>query len=95
MNKDKINHYIEILQALKDGKEVQERRVAGGSEWYVFNSKNDYLITSGSYEYRIKPEPKVIWVSKFDIDNKHTHIKATCMDMSGGDSFAKFIEVIE
>jgi len=57
---------IAIIQAHKDGKEIQIKRLSEGG-WYgrlspAYTTRLDFT----RYEYRIKPEPKVIWVNEYD-----------------------------
>lgn len=52
--------YIDILKAFLNKKTI-EYREKGTKEWYI---KPIYYWNFSKYEYRIKPEPKEIWMIK-------------------------------
>ena len=59
-----IDEAIEILQAMKEGKIIQ---------FYIPNSgkwlkKSNLFPEFNSTTYRIKPEPKVIWVNEYNTE---------------------------
>lgn len=60
MNKDNAKDYLPLVQALAEGKEIQMKNGAG--IWTSYRDMDFCLIAS---EYRIKPEPKEIWVNEY------------------------------
>lgn len=56
---------IAVIQAHKDGKQVQHRRKLGRPE----NQWGDSLVGPGwnfaEYDYRVKPEPREWWLLEF------------------------------
>jgi hypothetical protein len=94
-NKEEIKRRIEIMQAWVDGKEVQFETASGWKDagpdfWMEFNFYN--------IKYRIKPEPRVIFVNEYeDYDISHRD-KDTALECSRQDCIhkaVKYIEVIE
>lgn len=61
MNKYTAREYLPLVQALAEGKVIQGVMVASG-EWEDMREVN---FASPSYQYRIKPEPREIWVNRF------------------------------
>ena len=57
MNKDNAREYLPLVQALAEGKTIQCRQVPGG--WTDMDRLN---FNAPPNEYRIKPEPREIWV---------------------------------
>lgn len=55
-----IDEMIAVLQAIKDKKAI-EYRVIGVSEWRETHAAN---LNFCDIEYRVKPEPKVLWVNE-------------------------------
>ena len=91
-----IDEAIEILKAMKEGKKIQ---VYMGSEW-----QNSTLETGVpnffQLTYRIKPEPREIWVNMYDPDDGHFAYSSKDQALAGRGSNAKetavrFREVIE
>ena len=66
MNSSNAKDYLPLVQALADGKVIQFKVNRGGlDEWRDMNQEE---ITLGYYDphmYRIKPEPREIWVNRF------------------------------
>jgi hypothetical protein len=64
---DKIaefQHRIEVMQAFEDGKQIQyNNKATGGKRWCDGLSPVWDWTAS---DYRIKPEPKVIYVNEYD-----------------------------
>jgi len=56
---------IEVMQAFEDGKEVQSRYSESelGADWF---EASDPCWDWDEFEYRIKPEPKEVWVNEYD-----------------------------
>lgn len=63
MNKDNAREYLPLVQALVDGKTVQYRLL--GEKW---STGGDVDFTLPPDQYRIKPEPREIWVVNGDED---------------------------
>lgn len=59
-----VDQMIEVLTAHRDGKKIESRykfRPGGDTKWYAFGGCDfDFR----DYDYRVKPEPKVIWVNE-------------------------------
>lgn len=55
---------IAVIQAEKDGKIVQMTHNMGGSPWGDHNRWDPFDFAC--YKYRIKPEPKELWVNEYD-----------------------------
>lgn len=60
MNKDNAKDYLPLVQALADGKQIQVRD--GHSGWCCIK---EATFCSPPDDYRIKPEPKEIWVNEY------------------------------
>lgn len=56
---------IEIIEALRGGKSVQYR-LHGSTRW--FDGTPGALPNFGTFEYRVKPVPRVLWVNYSDSD---------------------------
>lgn len=69
MNSSNAKDYLPLVQALAEGKYIQFR-IKPGLDWIDVDEVTDAF----SIEcYRIKPEPKEIWVV-IDSDNDGTHL---------------------
>ena len=65
MNRDETKKCIEIMQAYVDGKTIESRRNSA-VQWNHIDGK--HATPSWNFveaEYRIKPEPKVIYVNEY------------------------------
>lgn len=60
MNKDNARDYLPLVQALAEGKVIQSY-VCGG-----WSDDKDVDFTLDASRYRIKPEPREIWVNSWD-----------------------------
>ena len=67
-----IQEQIALLQAVADGKTLQYTSKAyphswkdADTDWHDRVKAGDYPIKVGDYNWRIKPEPKVIWVNEY------------------------------
>lgn len=58
MNKNNAKDYLPLVQALAEGKVIQG--VDGGGEW---EDLREVYFSQPSYQYRIKPEPLVIYAT--------------------------------
>lgn len=63
--RERLQRQMPAMQAYIDGKTVQGRELGAG-HWYTF-TPNEIPLWWDSWEYRVKPEPKVysIWVNKY------------------------------
>lgn len=59
MNKENAKDYLPLVQALAEGKAIQVR---GSNGW---NELANYDFTSPPDHYRIKPEPREVWVNYY------------------------------
>lgn len=61
MNKDNAKDYLPLVQALADGKVIQYRYLR--RNWGDVSDLYEHYPAS---DYRIKPEPKEIWVNQWN-----------------------------
>lgn len=61
-----VDQMIEVLTAYKAGKKIESRykfKPGDDTNWYAFGGCDfDFR----GYDYRVKPEPKVIWVNEYE-----------------------------
>ncbi|WP_372483786.1 hypothetical protein AB9H29_12105 [Stenotrophomonas sepilia] len=60
MNKDNAKDYLPLVQALAEGRVIEHR---GSGGWYQLNNPT---FQDQPSDYRIKPEPREIWVNEWD-----------------------------
>ena len=60
MNKNNAKDYLPLVQALSEGKTIQYHNITFG-KWEDFEG-TDISFSADASKYRIKPEPRVIWV---------------------------------
>lgn len=65
MNKYNAKDYLPLVQALADGKIIQYKylRANGSDDWLDIEGGVDFTVTAD--RYRIKPEPREIWVNEW------------------------------
>lgn len=61
MNKDNAKDYLPLVQALAEGRVIQYK----GRCSEKFEDVAELDINWPAYEYRIKPEPREIWVNRY------------------------------
>ena len=61
MNRERAKELLPIIQAFAEGKDIQARYIEGNAIW---GAPIDPSFID-SFEYRIKPEPKIIYVNKY------------------------------
>lgn len=61
MNKDNARDYLPLVQALAEGKVIQ---AAGSDGWEYWEDIEDVAFSRPAADYRIKPEPREIWVNR-------------------------------
>ena len=85
---------INVIQAHMDGKEIQATNSAGG--WSDARFPRWDFIRQG---YRIKPEPKTIWVNEYDNRGKYIYGSKRAAESMAGEDVSriavKYQEVIE
>ena len=92
---------IEIMQAWEDGLTVENRGVDYSGRWVSLAHEGEPQWNWQLYDYRIKPEPKVIWVNEFDVAeyaySSEDIARREAVEMScPADRIAvKYIEVLE
>lgn len=97
---------IAVIQADKEGKSIQASRKGGmatGSprDWFMVISQDGVIeFNFELYDYRIKPQPIVLWgVYNHDtflgIYNKKGHAEDAMSVMIGNITLKKFVEVTE
>ena len=87
-----IDEMIAVLEAAKAGKSI-EARVIDDSKWYTAATQCwDFC----DIEYRVKPEPRVLWVSTKDLANdKQDWFPAHRFKSFANPGFVKFVEVLD
>lgn len=67
MTPEQLREAAKVMLAAADGKAIQFRHRGAGAElgWYVGNNP-DHRYDFNHYEYRIKPEPRVISVALYE-----------------------------
>ena len=86
---------IEVMQALEDGKAIFERPLCHGGVW----KKCEYPSWNwGNHEYKVKEEPREIWVNVYD-NGDYMQIHNSEFDAAGciseGGKTLKFREVMD
>ncbi|KOQ78848.1 hypothetical protein ABW45_04560 [Stenotrophomonas maltophilia] len=59
MNKDNAKAFLPLVQALAEGRVIEHR---GSGGWYQLNNPT---FQDPPSDYRIKPEPREIWVNRY------------------------------
>ncbi len=94
MNKDNAKDYLHLVQALVEGKTVQYRLLGG--KW---STGGDFDFSLPPDQYRIKPEPREIWVNEYPSGTSVVHKSKAAADASvepqGGGVTCHYREVIE
>ena len=99
MNKDNAKDYLPLVQALAEGKVIQG--VDGGGEW---EDLREVHFAQPSYQYRIKPEPLVIYAAMnstseqvFLVGTEIHKVTRSVSEWPGATDgkVRKFVEVIE
>ena len=83
-----IDEMIEVLQAAKEGKQIQYRCCAMKSWKDTTYPSWDFSL----YRYRVKPEPREFWLSN---DGKYAHTKAEAEEYFGEGNVILVREVIK
>lgn len=93
VNKDNAKDYLPLVQALAEGKVIQFHNGVG--DWQDINGGVDFLMPA--MNYRIKPEPRDIWVNEyFDGEfNVHTSKESAESSIKRSGITRQYREVIE
>jgi len=60
---------LPLLVALTEGKTIQHRYIGWGVDQWTNTELHNLLTFGDGWQFRIKPEPKEIWVPKLFLDN--------------------------
>lgn len=60
---------IAVIQADKDGIAVQSRWIGDSDDSWIHGKTGRFIWDFSEYEYRIKPEPRSLWVVRFQSGN--------------------------
>lgn len=96
MNKDNAHRYLPLVRALAEGKTIQHSGCGGG--WYDADPCHFSLPPE---DYRIKPEPRVIWLNEYSdqsiiwTDQHTTKAAADTAAMPTRIRCVKFVECLE
>ncbi len=100
MTKDEAIEYLPLIAALAEGKTIQFK----GSDFASDEWRDVLYMNTEVYSarcFRIKPEPKVIWVNEYENGYGTPHESLESATVNGGNpkaivrSAVKYIEVIE
>lgn len=93
MNKDNAHLYLPFVQALAEGKTIQ---IFFNNEW---NDMDVVSFSADPHKYRIKPEPRVLYVNEY---TSGYHLGYSNKSQADRDAVAgylrkavKYIEVVE
>ena len=97
-----IDDMIAVLQAAKAGKKTQiSSRSDNPRKWFDMNLPCNHMFNFVTYDYRVRPEPRTIWVNEYShADTMTAHSsRDRAVSMTQGYSpnrlAVKFVEVIE
>lgn len=65
MNKNDAAQYLPLVQALADGKVIQEYRHVDLNKQAWMDCVNPEFDRYPASNYRIKPEPREVWINKY------------------------------
>lgn len=92
MNKETARDYLPLVQALAEGRVIQMMGAFG--KW---KDVDDVFLNTPASNYRIKPEPREIWVNEYPNEinsayRSHDLAAAHCLDYG---KTVRYREVIE
>lgn len=61
MTRDEARDAAAVMLAYAEGKEIQHRRWGSDDEWSNFSDEASPIFEFRFNEYRVKPEPRVVW----------------------------------
>jgi hypothetical protein len=98
MNKDSAKDYLPLVQALAEGKSLQYN-VNRSDEAPKWVDREDFTFDEPATEYRIKPEPREIWVNHYKDGRYSIHLTIKDADDAAPDLVeykqVRYREVIE
>lgn len=93
-----IDEMIAVLQAAKDGKEIQWRPVSERLD-FPWKDSSATALNFADYQYRVKPEPRTIWVNEYPDQLCAYESEQLAVARAGSDptnrKAVKYVEVIE
>ena len=89
-----LDEMIEILQGFKEGKVVQVDDKMEG-RWRSFTPPVNFKPNFKLYTYRIKPEPKVVWLNVFKNGFGNYCYKSRQAAIRGGSFIYDYVETIK
>ena len=96
MNKDNAKDYLPLVQALAEGKTIQQRTWTDVNQWEWRDADEVDLFRYNPSDYRIKPEPREIWVVVGPFDDNFTREGAESLaEKYPGSVVSRYREVIE
>lgn len=98
MTRENAKDYLPLVKAMAEGKSIQMKKLKADG-WIDFHADENISFDLPADQYRIKPEPRVIWVNEYTdgclylhssegeakIHTRNTDYKRTL----------KFVEVVE
>ena len=93
-----IDYMIAVLQAAKEGKTIQygARRNRGTDK--NWGDASNPIWDWATYDYRVKPEPRRIWVNMYDDHRGFAHPSREQANARAGnhrDECVEFVEVVK
>ena len=62
MNRERAKELLPIITAFAEGKAIQYRKQNCSERWFAFDDDESPRFDIEYYEYRIKPEPRTVFV---------------------------------
>lgn len=95
MTRERAKELLPIIQAFAEGKATQFS-IDDGHSWRDNNTEYHTLnfIFDGSVLYRVKPEPKTVWIYTDDLKRDRASIASSEPRPNPSGIWKKFIEVI-
>jgi hypothetical protein len=96
MNKDNAKDFLPLVQALVEGKTLQHD--VGDGKWY---DCDPCYFNLSPEQYRIKPEPRVVWLNEYacgDFTTSNIHTSETTANTAATSNrvrCVKFVECLE
>lgn len=89
MNKDNAHQYLPFVQALAEGRTIQEQFICGWCD------RDDPNFTRPPEFYRVKPEPRRIWVKEFTGGLSRHHYESCEEAEAHGETPIHTVEFVE
>ena len=96
MNASNAKDYLPLVQALAEGKSLQYN-VNRSDEAPKWVDREDFTFDEPATEYRIKREPREIWVNEYPSGDEHVHEsqESAAIALRGNGITRRYREVIE